>query len=156
VLNQLSTTPWRRMGSGCVAPAILTSALDGGEWSASRPSRFTPGETAAGNHWIGGWVGPRACLTQWSKENFFAPTIQHVACHYTDELPQLLFYHCYFVLFLWRTYYLRTDSLRVKYIGYNFKVLHLGHVCNYILISYISYIEFRYVHERSPYKISDA
>jgi hypothetical protein len=38
----------------------LTSALDGGEWSASRPGRFTPRERASGTHWIGGWVGPRA------------------------------------------------------------------------------------------------
>jgi hypothetical protein len=40
----------------------LISALDGGEWSASRPSRFTPRERAPGTHWIGGWVGPRAVL----------------------------------------------------------------------------------------------
>jgi hypothetical protein len=38
----------------------LTSALDGGEWSASRPGRFTSRERAPGTHWIGGWVGPRA------------------------------------------------------------------------------------------------
>jgi hypothetical protein len=31
---------------------LLTSALAGGEWSASRPLRFTPGERAAGTHWI--------------------------------------------------------------------------------------------------------
>jgi hypothetical protein len=31
----------------------LTSALDGGEWSASRPGRFTPRERAPGTHWIG-------------------------------------------------------------------------------------------------------
>jgi hypothetical protein len=36
----------------------LTSALAGGEWSASRPGRFIPRETAPGFHWIGGWVGP--------------------------------------------------------------------------------------------------
>jgi hypothetical protein len=41
---------------------FLTSALVGGEWSASRPSRFTPGERARGAHWIGGPVGPRAGL----------------------------------------------------------------------------------------------
>jgi hypothetical protein len=35
----------------------LTSALDVGEWSASRPGRFTPRERAPGTHWIGGWVG---------------------------------------------------------------------------------------------------
>jgi len=34
----------------------LTSALDGGEWSALCPGRFTPKERAPGTHWIGGWV----------------------------------------------------------------------------------------------------
>jgi hypothetical protein len=43
--------------------AFLTSALDGGEWSATQPVRFTPGERAPpGTHWTGGWVGPRAGL----------------------------------------------------------------------------------------------
>jgi len=39
--------------------AFLTLAPDGGEWSASRPSHFTPGA-----HWIGGswWVGLRVGL----------------------------------------------------------------------------------------------
>jgi len=40
----------------------LASALDGGEWSASRPSHFTPRERAPGTHWFGGWVGPGAGL----------------------------------------------------------------------------------------------
>jgi hypothetical protein len=48
------------MGSGGIAPPFLSSALDGGEWSASRPGRFALGERALGTHWIGGWVGPRA------------------------------------------------------------------------------------------------
>jgi hypothetical protein len=39
---------------------FLTSALVGGQWSASRPGRFTPGERAPATHLIGGWVGPRA------------------------------------------------------------------------------------------------
>jgi hypothetical protein len=43
-------------GSGGV-PRIFTSALDGGEWSASRPGRFIRRERAPGTHWIGGWVG---------------------------------------------------------------------------------------------------
>jgi hypothetical protein len=42
--------------SGCIAPTFLTSELDGGEWSDSRPGRFTPGEIAPGTHWIRGWV----------------------------------------------------------------------------------------------------
>jgi hypothetical protein len=33
-------------GSGCIDPHFLTSALVGGEWSASRPGRFTSGERA--------------------------------------------------------------------------------------------------------------
>jgi len=33
----------------------LTSALDEGEWSASRPGRFITRERAPGTHWIGGW-----------------------------------------------------------------------------------------------------
>jgi hypothetical protein len=48
------------MGSECIAPAFLTSALDGGGLSASRPGRFTPGETALATRYIGGLVGPRA------------------------------------------------------------------------------------------------
>jgi hypothetical protein len=42
--------------------AFLTSALDGGEWSASHPGLFTPRERATGTHCIGGWVGPRTGL----------------------------------------------------------------------------------------------
>jgi hypothetical protein len=37
---------------------FLTSALVGGEWSASRPGRFTPPRI----HWIGSWVDLRAGL----------------------------------------------------------------------------------------------
>jgi hypothetical protein len=40
-------------GSGGIAPPFLISALDGGEWSASRPYHFTSGEIAPGTHWIG-------------------------------------------------------------------------------------------------------
>jgi hypothetical protein len=44
-------------GSGGTAPTLLTSALDGGEWSAS-PLGKEPLVTQS----IGGWVGPRAGL----------------------------------------------------------------------------------------------
>jgi hypothetical protein len=49
---------------------FLTSALAGGEWSVSRPGRFTPGERAPGTHWIGGWVGHRAGLDDVEKRKF--------------------------------------------------------------------------------------
>jgi hypothetical protein len=47
---------------------FLTSALVGGEWSASRPCRLTPGERFLGTHWIGGWVVPRAGLDDVEKK----------------------------------------------------------------------------------------
>jgi hypothetical protein len=51
----------------------LTSALDGGEWSASRPRRFTPRERVPGTHWTGGWVGPRAVLDAVVKRKIPSP-----------------------------------------------------------------------------------
>jgi hypothetical protein len=53
--------------------AFLSSALDGGEWSAPLPVRFTPSERAPGNHWIGGWVGPRAGLDAVVRKKFPVP-----------------------------------------------------------------------------------
>jgi hypothetical protein len=49
---------------------LLTSALVKGEWSASYPGRFTPGERSPGTHWIGGSVGPRAGLDDVEKRKF--------------------------------------------------------------------------------------
>jgi hypothetical protein len=66
VLNYLSTMPWH----GIAAP-FLTSALDGGEWLASRPGRFTPGERAPNKHWTGGWVGPRVGLDAVEKRKIY-------------------------------------------------------------------------------------
>jgi hypothetical protein len=49
---------------------FLTSALVGGEWSASRPARFTPVKRAPGTHWIGCWVGPKAALDDVENRKF--------------------------------------------------------------------------------------
>jgi hypothetical protein len=49
---------------------FLTSALAGGEWSASRPGRFTPGVRTPGSYWIGGWVDPRDDLDDFQKREF--------------------------------------------------------------------------------------
>jgi hypothetical protein len=47
----------RRMGSGGIAPPFLTSALAGGEWSASSLDRFAPGkELTASNGQEAGWA----------------------------------------------------------------------------------------------------
>jgi hypothetical protein len=58
-------------GSGCIIHIFLTSALAGGEWSASRPSRFTPGKRTPDIHWIGGYGDPRAGLDEVNKRKFF-------------------------------------------------------------------------------------
>jgi hypothetical protein len=46
---------------------MLTSALDGDEWSASRHGCFIPRERAAGTHRNEGWVGPRTGLDAVAK-----------------------------------------------------------------------------------------
>jgi hypothetical protein len=78
----------------------LTSALDGSECSASRPSHFTPRERVPVTQRIGGWVGPRASLDAVSKgkipsprreSNSDHPIFQPVASRYTDwAIPALL------------------------------------------------------------------
>jgi hypothetical protein len=76
-------------GRGGTAPTHSpTSALDGGEWSESRP-----GEKTSGTHCKGGWVGPRAGLDTEARgksfrlcrgSNLDRPVVQPVARHYTD------------------------------------------------------------------------
>jgi hypothetical protein len=53
-------------GSAGTAP-LLTSALDEGEWSASYPGGFTPGEKAPGTIWIGVW-DPEPVWTLWREK----------------------------------------------------------------------------------------
>jgi hypothetical protein len=44
-------------GGGGTAPPLLTSALDGGEWSGTRPCRFTFGEVPpVPVGWEAGWA----------------------------------------------------------------------------------------------------
>jgi len=65
----------------------LTSALDGGEWSASRPGRFTARITAPQYPLDRGWMGPSAGLDAVAKRKFpiialpgnLTPVIQTVA-----------------------------------------------------------------------------
>jgi hypothetical protein len=49
---------------------FFTSALDGCEWSVSRPSHFTPGEKVPSIHCMEGWVDPRAGLEDVEKRKF--------------------------------------------------------------------------------------
>jgi hypothetical protein len=56
--------------------AVFTSTLVGGEWLATLPYRFTPGEKASGILWIGEWVDLRAGLDDVAKRKFL--TLQRV------------------------------------------------------------------------------
>jgi hypothetical protein len=74
--------------------SFLTSALDGGEWSASHAGcALHPGKGTPGTHWIGGWVSLRAgpdteatgkvlCLCQ--RWNLSHLVVQSLVRHYTD------------------------------------------------------------------------
>jgi hypothetical protein len=70
----------------------LTSALDGGEWSASRPGRFIPKERVPGIHRIACWASPRAVLDAVKRKipsprresNPRTPIVHPVAQCYTD------------------------------------------------------------------------
>jgi hypothetical protein len=46
---------------------FLTSALLGGEWSASCPCSITHRERVASMYWIGDWVAPRAIQDNMEK-----------------------------------------------------------------------------------------
>jgi hypothetical protein len=56
-----------------------TSVLDGGEWTASRPGRFTSRGRVPGAHWIGGWVDPRAVLDGVVKRKIPSPRRESIA-----------------------------------------------------------------------------
>jgi hypothetical protein len=80
--------PWRHGGYGGIAPPFLTLALDGGEWSASCPSCFTPGEITPSNNLIWVWVGPRVGLDAAEKRQML-PLSGIEAQPYTTHTPSL-------------------------------------------------------------------
>jgi hypothetical protein len=68
-------TPGRRLGERTYSSySFSISALDGGEWSASRPGRtLAPGKGPPVPICTGGWVGPRAGLDAKARGNIFSP-----------------------------------------------------------------------------------
>jgi hypothetical protein len=92
------------MGEWVYRPRFLDLATSW-RWSASRPGRFTSRERAAGTHWIGGLVGPRASLDDIKRKSFTLPGLElrplsrkPLASRYT--VPKLLIRERYYVLFL--------------------------------------------------------
>jgi hypothetical protein len=73
VLSYLSTTPWRRMGSGCIDPCFLDLG-NSWRWVVSfTPQTHNPRGNSPGTHWIGGWVGSRTGLVDVEKRRFSIP-----------------------------------------------------------------------------------
>jgi hypothetical protein len=60
------------MGSGCIDPHFLDSALVEGECSASRPGHFNLEKMAPGTHYIGGWVDSTAGMDDMDKLKILA------------------------------------------------------------------------------------
>jgi hypothetical protein len=68
-----------KWGGRGIPPPFLISALDGGEWSPSRTSRFTPRKTAPCAYYMGGWVGHKTGLDVMEK--------RIISCSYRKSNP---------------------------------------------------------------------
>jgi hypothetical protein len=125
--------------------------LDGGEWSASRTGRFTPGERTPGTQWIRGWMGRDFFLFAIASRPALGPTqprIQRVTMalspgvkrqgrkagaevknewHYASTLP--------YVFMAWNlsTLYVFMTSYLVKH-GDNFILPFIMWVTNYNIL----------------------
>jgi hypothetical protein len=86
----------------CSFTRSFTSALDEGEWSASRPDRFTPRETALGTHWIGGWVSLRTVMDAVAKRKIPSPRRESKPKKPDSPArsPALSYHGCSFVLYI--------------------------------------------------------
>jgi hypothetical protein len=87
-VKQSLYTPWRRLGERRYSSySFTTSALDGGEWSASRPGRALPPEKGPPVPTVqeAGWA-PEPVWTQRLEEKSFAPAGDRtpIVRHYTD------------------------------------------------------------------------
>jgi hypothetical protein len=105
-VKQSLYTPWRRLGERRYSSySFSTSALDGGEWSASRPGRaFTPGERTPGTHCTGGWVSPRAGLDTEARGKILCPcqgsnpdrpVVQPVVRHLQNKCIRQILIRCW-------------------------------------------------------------
>jgi hypothetical protein len=75
------------MGSECIDPRFLDPALVAGEWLASRPCHFTPGERVSGTHFIGGWVDPKPSLDMEKWKCLTLPGLELLNLHHPANQP---------------------------------------------------------------------
>jgi hypothetical protein len=103
----------------------VTSKLDGGEWLASRPDRFTPREGAPGTHWVGGWMGPRAGLDSVSKRRILSPYWESNSHH--PIVQPVVSCVCFEMasLFIWFTTSLKIGGLLALFTDFFISLLSL-------------------------------
>jgi hypothetical protein len=91
------------MGEWWYSSIFLTSALDGGEWSASHPCRFIPMEIASSTHCIGLWMGSRTRLNATEKETFLPllgiepQFLSHPLCSIAAIPSELSWFSCIYL-----------------------------------------------------------
>jgi hypothetical protein len=73
----------------CVCVCI--GILGRGEWSSTRPCRFTPGESTQGTHWIVGWVGSRVGLDAMEKRKSCTAGIEPGPSNRLRSLERIFF-----------------------------------------------------------------
>jgi hypothetical protein len=76
-------------GVGAELHKFLNSALDGGEWSASRPGRFIHGGRAPDIYRIGGSVDTRAGLDLVAKRQKYLPLPK---IELRSSIPEIIHY----------------------------------------------------------------
>jgi hypothetical protein len=124
-VKQSCYMPWRRWGERRYSSySFTTSALHGGEWSASCRGHALP--LGKGAHCTGGWVGPRAGLDTEARGKILYPckgsnlnrlVVQSVARHYTDWATPASAYDLSFFIFLcWISWLLQTHFCSKCYV----------------------------------------
>jgi hypothetical protein len=66
--------------------AFLNSALDGGQWPASLPGSFIPGERDLGTHWISWWAGPETSGEKITTRTGNRTPVVHLAASVTPTV----------------------------------------------------------------------
>jgi hypothetical protein len=76
-----------------MAPTFVTTAVDEGDWRASRHYGFTTGDIALGTHCIGSWVDHRGGLDTGEEKNTPPCRLSNRGCSahsYTDRVNPIV------------------------------------------------------------------
>jgi len=98
--------------------AGVNSALDGGEWSASRPGSFTPGERDPGALSTGSWVSPRVRLDAVGRRKLRCPCRKsNPGSPAYSSVSQSRYYSIIIIIIIMTTIILQNNSV-LPYVPY--------------------------------------